>query len=520
MQTRWAFYPAGTPNIIVTTFVANAFLDWYERDGEEAHLAVASEAAEFLVERLLVDRERRRYFGYVPGVTSLIHNANVLGCALLARAGGHTGRQDWVGLAHEAAEVTLSAQDQRGLWPYGEGTSLAWIDGFHTAYVLDGLYTLWQATGDAAVLVAVRRGLDAYIEGLFAPGDVPKYRDTALYPIDIHCASSAIDLFVRLRGVDDRCWAKAQGVTEWTIAEMWDPEGFFWYQKTRWYTNRIPYIRWSQAHMFRALGSHAGRWGRSDRVDSRVTPHCPPVRLRRRSAHDAADAGRDRAPHPGAAPRPALRHQREQGRAHGEGRAAARDRRVVRPGQRGRAIGGMGREGLAAAHCRSGWRASISSPRSSGWPLERGYGVYFLGARDEVVRAVVARATKEHPRLRVAGFHHGYFFDGPEQSAAVVDAVRAARPDILFVGISSPRKEYWLSDNLAELGVPFSMGVGGSFDVYAGLTRRAPEWMQRVGLEWFYRFAQEPTRMWRRYLLGNAEFLRLVYREYRRNGGR
>ena len=82
---------------------------------------------------------------------------------------------------------------------------------------------------------------------------MPKYTTTSLYPIDIHCASSAIDLFVRLRDVDERCWAMAQGVLAWTIANMWDPRGFLYYQKTRLYTNKIPYIRWSQAHMFRAM---------------------------------------------------------------------------------------------------------------------------------------------------------------------------------------------------------------------------------------------------------------------------
>ncbi len=143
----------------------------------------------------------------------------------------------------------------------------------------------------------------------------------------------------------------------------------------------------------------------------------------------------------------------------------------------------------------------------------RGYSVYFLGARQHVVDEVVRRATARHPNLRVAGHRDGYFTAA--ENAAVVAGVREAAPDILFVGMPSPRKEYWLAENLEALGVPFSMGVGGSFDVYAGLTKRAPEWMQRLGLEWLYRFAQEPRRMWRRYLVGNAAFVRLCVREWR-----
>jgi N-acetylglucosaminyldiphosphoundecaprenol N-acetyl-beta-D-mannosaminyltransferase len=142
----------------------------------------------------------------------------------------------------------------------------------------------------------------------------------------------------------------------------------------------------------------------------------------------------------------------------------------------------------------------------------RGYGVYFLGATLDVVAGVVERAQREHPGLRICGWHDGYLREGDTE--AVIEEVRATEPDLLFVGMPSPRKEYWLDENLHKLGVPFSMGVGGSFDVYAGKTARAPLWMQQAGLEWFHRFAKEPRRMWRRYLFGNLAFLRLLHDEY------
>jgi len=152
---------------------------------------------------------------------------------------------------------------------------------------------------------------------------------------------------------------------------------------------------------------------------------------------------------------------------------------------------------------------------------ERGYSIYLLGATQEVIDAVVARVRREHPRLRVGGARNGYWHVG--ESPEIVEAVRASAAHILFVGMPSPRKEYWLAENLEALSVPFCMGVGGSFDVYAGIVRRAPLWLQRLGMEWAYRFAQEPGRMWKRYLLGNLEFARLVYeawRDQRRGGGR
>jgi N-acetylglucosaminyldiphosphoundecaprenol N-acetyl-beta-D-mannosaminyltransferase len=144
---------------------------------------------------------------------------------------------------------------------------------------------------------------------------------------------------------------------------------------------------------------------------------------------------------------------------------------------------------------------------------DRGYGVYFLGATDDVVRVVVERARREHPLLCIGGWHHGYL--RAADTEAVIGEMNECKPEILFVGMPSPRKEYWLAENLERLGVPFCMGVGGSFDVYAGSKNRAPLWMQRAGLEWFHRFCSEPRRMWRRYLFGNAAFVNLVYRAYR-----
>jgi len=142
---------------------------------------------------------------------------------------------------------------------------------------------------------------------------------------------------------------------------------------------------------------------------------------------------------------------------------------------------------------------------------ERGLSVYVLGAREEVLEAALGNLKQRYPGLRVAGSRNGYFGDGEVDE--VVAGIRAAAPDMLFVAMSSPRKEYFLSENMDALGVPFAMGVGGAIDVAAGLTRRAPRWMQRAGLEWFFRFAQEPRRMWRRYLDQNLFILRALIRE-------
>jgi len=135
----------------------------------------------------------------------------------------------------------------------------------------------------------------------------------------------------------------------------------------------------------------------------------------------------------------------------------------------------------------------------------RGYRVYFLGAREEVIRTVITKYRAKYPDLCIAGFHNGYFTR--EEEKETIREIRDSKPDILFVGMPSPEKEMFLSGNLEAMGIPFGMGVGGSFDIVAGKTKRAPLWVQRIGLEWFYRFCQEPRRLWKRYLMTNMEYL-------------
>ena len=257
VQTRWAFYRSGTPNIIVTTFVARALLDWYERTGDERYLRAAVDAGGYVQDTLRIECAAGACYCYVPGVTTLIHNANALAAGFLARLGGLTGNQHLLECGLAAAYATLAFQDEQGLWPYGEAPNLRWIDGFHTAYTVGGLYDVWRATGDEAVWASVQTGMNAYLERLFTDDGVPMNTTVSLYPIDTHSAASAIDLLVRAREADDRCWGRALGVARWTIAQQYDPTGYFFYQQTRSYTNRIPYVRWSQAHMFAALASLA-----------------------------------------------------------------------------------------------------------------------------------------------------------------------------------------------------------------------------------------------------------------------
>jgi N-acetylglucosaminyldiphosphoundecaprenol N-acetyl-beta-D-mannosaminyltransferase len=135
------------------------------------------------------------------------------------------------------------------------------------------------------------------------------------------------------------------------------------------------------------------------------------------------------------------------------------------------------------------------------------YRVYFLGAEKGVLDKVMEVVQKKYPRLCIAGYKDGYFSEDQEQNVA--EDIKNSRADILFVGISSPKKEIFLGKWRNYIDVPICHGVGGSFDVLAGVTKRAPVWMQKSGLEWLYRLIQEPGRMWKRYLYTNIIFIKL-----------
>lgn len=139
------------------------------------------------------------------------------------------------------------------------------------------------------------------------------------------------------------------------------------------------------------------------------------------------------------------------------------------------------------------------------------YSVFLFGAKESTLWLCKKNLQDKFPNLIIAGSHCGYYKEYEELS--IINMINSANPDILFLGLPTPYKELFVEKYRHKLTAKYILGVGGYFDILSGLMKRAPTWIQNSGLEWCYRLAQEPNRMWRRYLIGNFNYLRLVIKE-------
>jgi len=142
---------------------------------------------------------------------------------------------------------------------------------------------------------------------------------------------------------------------------------------------------------------------------------------------------------------------------------------------------------------------------------QKGYRPYFLGAKPQVIEAMANRFKSEFNDLEIAGYHHGYYRDDEKES--IIKMIEESKADMVFLGMTSPKRELFTNKYFHTSSVPVWKGVGGSFDIYANLTKRAPQWIQKIGMEWFYRLCQEPGRMWKRYMLTNTVFILMIIGE-------
>jgi len=254
-QSRLFHLPAGVPTIVWTAHIGQAFLDAWELTNQSTYLEVTRSICRFI----LTDLERRPErtgvcISYVPHLYSAVHNANLLGAALLARAYAHTRDEDCESAAKQAVAYTVGHQRPDGSWWYGEADDLHWVDNFHTGYVLDALWGYMEGTGDRSAARAFEHGADFYLRNFWLEDGTPKYYPHRAWPIDIQCASQAIETLTLLaRVLDSRHLRLAEKVATWTIANLQDPDGHFYFQRWPWRTNKTPMLHWGEATMLNAL---------------------------------------------------------------------------------------------------------------------------------------------------------------------------------------------------------------------------------------------------------------------------
>lgn len=268
-QARRLFlFPAHTPTVVATNFCASALLEAYEslKDSADARTResasrfrdVALTSAEFVMQDLhryypdAADKSRFIFsYSPLPG-NDTVYNASLLGSRLLAFCYKYTGKQEYLEAARASVRACVEGQNEDGSWVYGLLPVQNWIDSFHTGYNLDALAAYEEQTGDTQFHGAMEKGFRFYIENFFESDGTPKYYHNRMYPIDIHCPGQLFVTLARLNKFEENR-SLAEKVMNWTIRNMQDKRGYFYYQLKPGMSSKISYMRWSNAFMFESL---------------------------------------------------------------------------------------------------------------------------------------------------------------------------------------------------------------------------------------------------------------------------
>jgi hypothetical protein len=251
-QSRVFYAPKGTAAIVPTAFALEAIIESYRAFGDGRHLEIADEICTFILTGLNrpVETDDELCFSYTPLDNTQVYNASLLAGESLARVGAIINNDEYLGTAAKSARFVIRRQREYGAWSYGGNDKQAWVDNFHTAYVLLSLKRIADRVPDVADEAndAIERGRQYWLDYFFLDDGTPKYYDKSVYPIDIHSAAAAI---VALCELGQRDFARQ--VAEWTAANMYDASGYFYYQIRKNGTVKTPYMRWGQAWMAYAL---------------------------------------------------------------------------------------------------------------------------------------------------------------------------------------------------------------------------------------------------------------------------
>jgi hypothetical protein len=252
-SSRGGAYTKDDPIIVWTALIGFAYLEAYEVTGTRRWLDIADSVCGWIMD---LPRERTGQgdcISYLAHVQSSIHNSNMLGAAMLARAAKHTGNREYFEVARSAMQYSCSRQLSNGSWRYGENPKYHWIDNFHTGYNLESLKCYLESTGDDTWYPNFQNGLEFYKRHFFEVDGCPRYYHNRRYPVDSQCAAQSIESLASFSSLDSECLDLSVKVARWTIANMQDPDGHFYYRIYPLMKAKTPMLHWAQATMYKGL---------------------------------------------------------------------------------------------------------------------------------------------------------------------------------------------------------------------------------------------------------------------------
>jgi len=256
-QARAFFQPKFTPTIVATTFIGNALLDAYEIIKDEKLLSISCSIADFILHDLnkSYDSAGKFAFSYSPDDNTQVFNASLLGSQMLSRIYTYTKKEELIQEARKSVEFCCQNQHEDGSWYYGTAPYQNWIDSFHTGYNLECLGEYQKYSGDQSYQANISIGLNYYLNTFFTKEGKPKYYHNSIFPIDPHCTAQLVTTLWNLKLFKEH-QELIDNVLIWTINNLQDTTGYFYYHKNKFYTNKIKYMRWAQAWMFLALSTY------------------------------------------------------------------------------------------------------------------------------------------------------------------------------------------------------------------------------------------------------------------------
>jgi hypothetical protein len=253
-QARAFFQPKNMPTVVATSYVADSLFNAYDITTEKKFLNTALSSVDFVLKDLnrTYDETGTFCFSYSPVDQTQVFNASLLGARLLSRAYSYTKNDLLKTQAQKAVEFVCERQQPNGAWAYGTLPYHQWIDNFHTGFNLECIYEYKKLTGDDSFEMNLQKGIAFYLENFFTREGASKYYHNKLYPVDIHAPAQLIVTLSKL-GLFEKNATLARNVMQWSIVNMQDKQGYFYYQRKKTISSRIPYMRWAQAWMFYAM---------------------------------------------------------------------------------------------------------------------------------------------------------------------------------------------------------------------------------------------------------------------------